>query len=283
MTGKMRLYIFWWVGVLILGMSSCRMFDIKPLIEEEITAYKETYNVLYGKDAAQRYDIHYPVSVSGRPSEVLILLHGGAWQGGDKSFLAPTVDALQKRMKNLTIVNMNYQLTSTPGVRLEQQLADIHLLIDHLHQNASLYNITDGSFVIGGVSAGGHLALNYAYLESNAHQLKGVVGIVAPTDLTSELLRKGGLEQPIQQLIGKTYKEAPEDYRRASPLYILKSNKPPTVLFYGGKDKVVPQEQGEFLKLKLNLLQVKNSYYFYPEETHDFSANLLADKILRLF
>ncbi len=279
----MRVYWFLWVSVLVLGAIGCTVSDIQPLIEEEVSGYKEVYDEPYGQDPLQRFDIHYPVSVNGRPSEVLILLHGGAWSGGDKSYLTPTVDALQKSKKNLAVVNINYRLTSTSGIRLEQQLADIQLLVEHLRQNASRYNITDGKFVIGGVSAGGHLALNYAYLKDTNHMVKSVVGIVAPTDLTSETLREAGLEKPIQQLIGKTFDDAPEAYRNASPIYNLRGDAPPTILFYGGKDVVVPQGQGELLKIKLSLFGVKNRYYFYPEETHDFSPNLLVDKILSLY
>ena len=278
-----RIYPFFCTILLVIGLAGCQISDINPLIEEEISSYKGIYNESYGKDAFQRFDIHYPISVSGRPSEVLILLHGGAWSGGDKSYLAPTVDALQKSKKNLTIVNINYRLTSSPGIRLEQQLSDIELLINHLRQNAAQYNITDGKFVIGGVSAGGHLALDYAYLKDSNHAIKSVVGIVTPTDLTSEDLREGGLEKPIQQLLGKTFDDAPDEYRNASPIYNLKSDVPPTILFCGGKDLVVPQIQGELLKVKLNLLGVKNRYYFYPEETHDFSPDLLVDKILELY
>ncbi|MFN8345232.1 MAG: alpha/beta hydrolase [Spirosomataceae bacterium] len=267
----------------LLALSGCHFSDIKPLIEEEITSYRGVYNESYGKETLQRFDIHYPVSVSGRPSEVLILLHGGSWLGGDKSFLAPTVDALQKSKKNLAIVNINYRVTGTPGIRLEQQLADIQLLITYLRQNAARYNLTDGKFVIGGVSAGGHLALDYAYLKDTNRDIKSVVGIVAPTDLTSEALREGGLEKPIEQLLGKTFSEAPDDYRNASPVYVLNGNAPNTLLFYGGKDAVVPQIQGELLKLKLSLFGIKYRYCFYPEETHDFSADLLVDKILALY
>ena len=46
---------------------------------------------------------------------------------------------------------------------------------------------------------------------------------------------------------------------------------------------VVPKEQGEALRLKLSLLKVRCRYFFYPEETHDFTADLLIDKILAIF
>ena len=229
-----RQYTLWWTGVLLFILSGCHLSDDNPLIEEEALSYIEALNQSYGADGIQKCDIYSPVTESGRPSEVIILLHGGAWGAGDKSFLTPSVLGLKSRKKNLTIVNTNYRLTSTKGIRLEQQLADIQLLIDYLRKNAAKYNITEDRFVIGGVSAGGHLALNFAYSDFPGAGIKGVVGIVAPTDLTYEPMREAGLEGPIQQLLGKTFAEAPQTYQSASPFFIAKHTAPTTLLFYGG-------------------------------------------------
>ncbi|RDB07965.1 alpha/beta hydrolase [Runella aurantiaca] len=280
----MRKYTLALAGWLIVALGGCKLSEVTPAIEEEVTGYKEYFNQAYGADPVQKCDIYAPVTTGERPSEVLILLHGGAWGSGDKSFLIPSVMGLKGRNKNLTIVNANYRLTSSKGIRLEQQMADIQLLVEYLRKNADKYNITQEGFVIGGVSAGGHLALNYAYSNFSGVKLKGVVGIAAPTDLTSEPLREAGLELPIQQLIGKTFSDSPEEYQKASPFFIVNHKAPPlTMLFYGGKDRVVPKEQGEILCFKLNLLRLKYRYYFYPEETHDFTADLLIDKILSIY
>lgn len=280
----MRKYIIECMCLLLVLLSGCSGADITPALEEEATGYKEYVNQSYGADPVQKCDIYSPVTVSGRPSEVLILLHGGAWEAGDKFYLIPSVMGFKAQKKNLTIVNANYRLTSSKGIRLEQQLADIQLLMEYLRKNAAKYNITEEGFVIGGVSAGGHLALNYAYSDLPGVKLKGVVGVVAPTDLTSEPLREAGLEIPIQQLLGQTFADAPEVYQKASPFFIVTHKAPPiTMLFYGGKDQIVPKEQGEMLCFKLNLLRLKYRYYFYPQETHDFTADLLIDKILSIY
>ncbi|AEI51252.1 alpha/beta hydrolase [Runella slithyformis] len=277
-------YINEYMCLLLISLSGCSVSDITPAIDEDATGYREYINQSYGADPAQKCDIHSPVTVSGRPSEVLILLHGGAWGAGDKFYLIPSVTGFKARKKNLTIVNANYRLTSSKGVRLEQQLSDIRLLIEYLRKNAAKYSIAEDGFVIGGVSAGGHLALNYAYSDPAGIKLKGVVGVVAPTDLTSEPLRKRGLEISIQQLLGKSFADAPEEYQKASPFFMLTHRAPPiTMLFYGGKDSIVPKEQGDLLCFKLNLFRLKYRYYYYPEETHDFKADLLIDKILRIY
>lgn len=272
----------WAVVGIVLSIVSCQSDTLTPFIDEEITTYKDQYDQSYGTDPLQRFDIHYPTTVSGKPSEVLILMHGGSWSGGDKSFLAPSVAQLKKSNKNLTIVNTNYRLTSKTGVKIGQQLEDIQQLIAFLKQKAAIYNINESAFVIGGVSAGGHLALQYSYTHPT-EGVKAVVGIVAPTDLTSQALREAGLETSIVQLIGKSYKESPNDFWNASPLNTMTPIAPRTILFYGGQDKVITPEQRTLTEAKLTLYGIKHQVYFYPEQTHDFSAELLADKLIDIF
>ncbi len=273
-----RLAIF----LMSIGFWGCQSETLAPLIDEPIIAYKDLYDQSYGTDPLQRYDIHYPENAAGKPSEVLILLHGGAWSGGDKSFLAPSITQLKNAKKNITIVNANYRVTSKEGVGLSEQLDDIQKLVVHLKQKGADFQMNESSFVIGGVSAGGHLAMQYSYTHLT-EGVRAVVGIVAPTDLTSTSLREAGLESAIVQLIGKSYQEAPLDFLYASPLNSMTPKAPTTILFYGGQDKVVTPEQRVLTEAKLILYRIKHKVYFYPEQTHDFSAELLADKLIDVF
>lgn len=268
--------------LMMLAMFGCQSETLAPFIDEQIAAYKDLYDQPYGTDPLQRFDIHYPETISGKPSEVLILLHGGSWSGGDKSFLTPSVEQLKKAQKNLTIVNANYRVTSKTGVRIGQQIEDIQQLVAYLKQKAATYHLNEASFVIGGVSAGGHLAMQYSYTHP-ADGVRAVVGIVAPTDLTSKALREAGLEKSIVQLIGKSYEEAPLDFWKASPLNTMTTSAPRTILFYGGQDNIITPEQRVLTEAKLTLYGINHQVYFYPEQTHDFSAELLADKLINVF
>ena len=281
MTWKLSrvLLAFYLVTMALFG---CQSETLTPFIDEQIASYKDLYDQSYGTDPLQRFDIHYPETVSGKPSEVLILLHGGSWSGGDKSFLTPSVEQLKKAQKNLTIVNANYRVTSKTGVRIGQQIEDIQQLVAFLKQKAVTYHLNEGAFVIGGVSAGGHLAMQYSYTHPT-DGVRAVVGIVAPTDLTSKALREAGLEKSIVQLIGKSYEEAPLDFLQASPLNTMTPSAPRTILFYGGQDNIITPEQRVLTEAKLTLYGINHQVYFYPEQTHDFSAELLADKLINVF
>lgn len=282
--GKMKqAFKLLWVCGVLMCINSCRVSDPNPLIEEPILGYSDKYDEAYGNDPLQRYDIHYPQSTNATLSEVLILLHGGSWSGGDKSFLSPSVEMLKNAQKNLVIVNANYRLTGKTGIRLENQLEDIRLLLEHLQQKSAEYHLPTSGWVIGGISAGGHLALLHSYQHNRERLIKAVVGIVTPTDLTLKSLQEAGLEKSIYQLMGATYEQAPIAYQEASPVHLVRHGIPKTILLYGGKDPLISSDQREAMRAKLMLFGVSHRYFYFPDETHDFSPNLLVDRILMAF
>jgi acetyl esterase/lipase len=279
---KQVLKLLWVCGILMC-INSCQVKDPKPLINEPIVGYSDKYDEAYGNDPLQRYDIHYPQSINATMSEVLILLHGGSWSGGDKSFLSPSVEMLKNEQKNLVIVNANYRLTGKTGIRLENQLKDIRLLLEHLQQKAAEYRLPTSGWVIGGISAGGHLALLHAYRNNSERLIKAVVGVVVPTDLTLKSLQEAGLAKSIYQLMGTSYEDAPRAYLEASPVYLIRHGMPKAILLYGGKDPLISSDQREAMRAKLMLFGVSHRYFYFPDEAHDFSPNLLVDKLLMAF
>src|SRR6218665_1017571 len=69
-------------------------------------------NVAYGSDAAQKADIYLPANRSITSTKVMIMIHGGAWSGGDKTDFSQFVDTLKHRLPDYAIVNINYRLAS---------------------------------------------------------------------------------------------------------------------------------------------------------------------------
>ncbi len=170
-------------------MSGCQLWDqVKPesnYINDPVVDFDFHKDLVFGSNEKVKLDLYTPVSLNGNPAEVVILLHGGGWISGDKSFLKPTVDMLLKQGKNLAIVNMNYRVDSRAGDLLSLQLADLQNVINFLNENAEKYNLRKDNYRIVGFSAGGHIALTYAYRTTET-AIKTVVAISAPTELTHE-------------------------------------------------------------------------------------------------
>jgi len=88
--------------------------------------------------------------------------------------------------------------------------------------------------------------------------VQAVVDFYGPYDLTTELA-KGA--DPVRRFMGgKSFDDAPELYRRASPMTYLDKNAPPTLILHGTIDEVVPIEQSDRLAARLKELGVPCVY-----------------------
>lgn len=264
---------------LLFLLASCNSVDVVPLVNKNYAIvseasnpieYEEKKNVSYGSNELQKYDIYLPKNQSSKVP-VIVLLHGGGWSEGDKGFINPMVAYLKQKNTNCVIVNANYRLTFQQGITYREQLQDIDTLLKKLQNEQNSLNITP-KFFLGGISAGGHLAMLYAYSSDKNHLVEAVGGIVSPADLTTDKIRQGRMNTDIIKLVGKPFEEQYiGEYRNASPYYQANRSSPPTILFYGGSDSIVPAEQSDLMNNRLKELNVKQEHYFYPEQSHNWS------------
>lgn len=243
------------------------------IVNGEKYTYEERNNISYRADELQNYDLYLPKSSANNSEKfpVIILFHGGGWSEGDKGFISPMVDHLKQKNVRCAIVNANYRLTFKSGITYREQLDDIRAIINKLSNEASSLNI-DPRFCLMGISAGGHLAMLYAYTLNTSGAVKVVGGIIPPVDLTTEKIRQGRMDSDITKLVGKPFDGNLEAYKNASPLYQMKNNSTPTIAFFGGKDTVVPSEQGSAFKAKLVETNTPHEYKLYQDQTHEWSV-----------
>ena len=224
----------------------------------------------YGNDSKQQYDIYLP---QGRTIDtpVVILVHGGFWSGGDKSDMNLLVTLLRNSWSDYAIVNTNYRLTTANTNKHPTQINDLSSLISELGSRKNSYQISEKYFFIG-ISAGGHLSLLYTYQYDTDHKVKAVCSIVGPTDFLDEAYTDTINEEFLgiaAQFFGDTFTNNPDLYKNASPITHTDASDAPTILFYGGKDNLIPVSQPERLKDRLDALNVPVSYTLYPESGHD--------------
>jgi acetyl esterase/lipase len=263
------------LSCLILGCNKSSLELIVPEKEISITvpklSYEDKRELSYGTNPYQKYDLFLP-NLRNTRNPVIVLLHGGAWRVSDKSSLNFVVDILKNKRVNCAIVNANYRLASPAfSVSYRQQVEDIGKLLHKITADSKDLSISSDFYLVG-MSSGGHLALLYTATADQDHLVAGIVGIAAPIDLTNQKIREGVIGYDIQQLIGKTYLKAPDDYKDASPIYHGTRRKVPTILFYGGKDNIVTSDQSTMAKLAISTKLACNEYYFYPEQSHEWSV-----------
>ena len=264
--------LFWFI------LSSCSKDSISLIVPEkgiDLTAtslsYEERRDNKYGTNGYQSYDMYLPSTRNTR-NPVIVLLHGGAWRLSDKYTLNFVVNDLKTKRVNCAIVNANYRLAvAGSGVTYKQQVEDIGALLHKIAADAKALGIGTKFYLVG-MSAGGHLALLYASTADSEGLVAGVGGIAPPVDLTTQGIRGGIIGADVRQEVGKSYTEAPEEYKNASPVYQYNGKKVPCIVFYGGKDGIVTSDQSDLCKSNITGKLSCNQFHFYPDQTHDWSA-----------
>ena len=105
----------------------------------------------YGSAPRQRLDF-FPAARVGRPT--FFFIHGGYWQWGqkeDEAFVARGPLA-----HDINVVNVEYTLC--PQISLAGIVAEIHLALDWLSPRLGELNADPSHLIVGGSSAGAHLA-----------------------------------------------------------------------------------------------------------------------------
>ncbi len=259
---------------IILLLSSCRgnLDLVVPEKSQGLTSdlpmiFEEKIDLSYGKNPFQKYDLYLPSTRNTR-NPVIVLLHQGAWRIGDKNFMNDNVKRLINKRVNCAIVNANYRLTSTPGVTYLQQLEDINLLLLKLKEEAKNYGISTIFYLVGS-SSGGHLAMLYSNSSLGGKLASGVAGVVPPVDLTSPTMLTGLIKNDVMSLIGKPYTEASEEYFKVSPVFYFSPRTPPTIVFFNGKDEIVPPDQADICRRMMFVNRVPHEFVLNPLAKHE--------------
>lgn len=108
-------------------------------------------DLAYGDTPLERLDL-FPAARPDAP--LLMFIHGGYWQGGDKADVSFVARHLVKA--GMAVAVLNYGLA--PAHTLDTMVAQTRRAIDWLHDNATQLGIRSDGITLMGHSAGGHLA-----------------------------------------------------------------------------------------------------------------------------
>jgi acetyl esterase/lipase len=215
----------------------------------------------------------YPSQRAGlRPC--VIVVHGGAWRGGDSRELP----ALNSRLARdgYVVAAINYRLA--PRYKSPLPVADVAAAFDFLRSHAAALSIDTNSFVLFGRSAGAQIALQAAYSLMEPG-LKGVIDFYGPADMvwgyqhpTSRWVLDS--RQVMSDYLGGSCEAVPEQYRQSSPVLAVTTHSVPTLMLHGQEDVLVAYEQSRLLNDRLADSNVSHYLIKLPWGTHGFDYNL---------
>jgi acetyl esterase/lipase len=132
----------------------------------------------YGTQGQQKMDIYLPAARTNA-TKLIILIHGGGWESGDKSELNYYKDLLRSKWPEAAIANINYRLASNAAnIHYNEIMDDVSAAVSFLVNNKNSFVISDTLCMLG-ASAGAHLAMQYTYTRNTNGYVKAVADFLA--------------------------------------------------------------------------------------------------------
>lgn len=175
-----------WVGLtlgLMALLAACTPARIQQAVNDSnsVRGLRVQTDLPYGPDPRQKLDLYAPLDAVDAPT--LLFIHGGSWQGGDKSGHAFVGESLARA--GYVVGVMNYRLA--PQNRYPAYVQDGAAALRWLRERAVSFGGHPDNLFVMGHSAGGFNAVelvnNPPWLnEVNVpvSSLRGVIGIAGP-------------------------------------------------------------------------------------------------------
>jgi acetyl esterase/lipase len=232
----------------------------------------------YGTDAKQKMDIYLPAG-RNNTSKLIVMIHGGAWQAGDKNDFNYMKNLLRAKWPGAAIANINYRLASnTTNIHHTEIMNDISSAVNFMANNKTSFSISDTMAMIG-ESAGAHLALLYTYAFNTNNYVKAVSDMYGPAQINDwewynsyNIFLGQSISAVLTQYTGSPWTASTATlYESVSPMARVNAQSKPTIIFHGTVDLIVPIYQSQWLNGKLTTLAVPHEYYEYFLDGHGFN------------
>jgi acetyl esterase/lipase len=229
-----------------------------------------------------KLDIYRPSNQGTSLRPAVILIHGGAWMSFDKS----TMHGMGEFLARAGYVGfaVDYRLFHGSENRWPAQLDDVQRAVRWVRANAAKYGVTSDHIGAFGHSAGAQLACllgmedtrdnSDSALAKFSSRVQAVVDTSGPVDFTRDHDADG--DAFFTAFLGADFKQNPEAWRDASPVFHVDKKNAPFLIVHGTADESVGIAQAEELydKLKsagvpVKLLKLDDGHMFSkPENRH---------------
>lgn len=280
--------------VKILGSAPTKLM----LVQWNNTVGKVYSNLGYKNDYGHKYDLYVPANIDkGKVQYLILYIHGGSFNSGAKE--DGEVWCKYYASEGYITASLDYSLqTVQEDASLLKMNTEIRECVNAINEKCKELGYTLDGMATCGVSAGGTLAMNYAYTcaDSSTVPIKFVFQLAAPAefepsdwdilkkvnklnsdaeflslmtgvDIKEEIIKNGEYEQYVDEI---------------SPARLVSEHSVPTLIGYGLKDHLVPRKLKYKLIDALEKNSVKFDYYEFPNCNHGMYRDLdVLEKFLK--
>ena len=196
------------------------------------------------------------------PRSAIVFFFGGGWNGGSVLQFVPLCRALTG-MGTVAMV-ADYRVKSRHGTTPFECVEDGKSAVRWIRANAERLNVDPDRIAAGGGSAGGHVAAATAT----------VVGLEAEGEDLSISSVPNALV-----LFNPVYDNGPDGYGHdrvkerwgeISPLHNIREGMPPTIVFLGTEDKLIPVATAEAFRERMRAVGSRSELRLYKGQGHGF-------------
>jgi acetyl esterase len=208
-------------------------------------------------------EVYYPVQVDSSINyPAMVFFFGGGWIGCDRSHFINHAKYFSKR--GLVCFLVDYRTESKNNTTPFESLKDAKSAIRFIRKNAPDFGIDITKIIASGGSAGGHLAAATALINTYNEKSDDLSINCIPNALV--------LYNPVidNGPGGYGYERIADEYKNFSPLHNIKKGAPPTIIFLGTNDKLIPVETAEYYKKVMEKVQSRCDLQLYEGEDHGF-------------
>ena len=220
----------------------------------------------------------------GKPTPVIVWIHGGGWMGGDRTDCGAALRLLED---GFAIASISYRLSHES--RFPAQLQDCRAAVRWLRSNAETYNLNPRRIGAWGASAGGHLAALLGTADGRLRQgdysangpaasVQAVCDWFGPTDFLRmndepSAIDHDAPDSPESRLVGGPIREHPDRVAAANPATYVTADCPPFLIMHGAQDDLVLPSQSRILHDALTAAGVESQLIALEGLGHGFGPD----------
>lgn len=241
-------------------------------------------DLAYGERERHRLDLFRPAG-SGWP--LLVFVHGGSWNAGDKGLEVGSFDPYQNigrffAARGVGVAVINYRLQ--PAASWRDQVEDVARATAWLHDNVATRGGDPHRLFLSGHSAGAQLVSYVAAAPWLAPRLGNakICGVIpvsgAGFDLADPETYRLGADPRFYE---KTFKNGQPDglwQKEASVTTYLRPDLPPFLLYYGAKEWPSLRWQNELFAKALTAAGAQVELHRIPKLVHTRMALAMSDE-----